>query len=121
MRSRTRALTHNKFAALPSVVGGVNASDAARIFTSAAQLKRAVPDTLAASVRGRETCAHRWRKPGSATTTSTHQVKKGLMAVEAAHVLAMVTRMQDRGNPRISSEGYDNESHRHFAKPEGSH
>ena len=42
------------------------------------------------------------------------------MAVEAAHVLAMVTRMRDRGNPRISSEGYDNESYRHFAKPEGS-
>ena len=60
MRSRTRALTHNKFAALISVVGGVNASDAARIFTSAAQLERAVSYTLAASVRGRETCAHRW-------------------------------------------------------------
>jgi antirestriction protein ArdC len=57
MRSRTRAISTNKFAALIGVVGGVNASDAARIFTSAAQLERAVSYTLAASVRGRETCA----------------------------------------------------------------
>jgi hypothetical protein len=83
MRSRTRALSRNKFAALPSVVGGVNASDATRIFTSAARLKRAVPNTLAASVRGRETCAPMAKAGKCKPSTSTHHAKKGLMAVEA--------------------------------------
>jgi len=83
MRSRTRAISTNKFAALIGVVGGVNASDAARIFTSAAQLERAVSYTLAASVRGRETCAPMARAGQCKPSTSTHHAKKGLMAVEA--------------------------------------